>query len=271
MKKLAALGLILLLVLPFCLGSSNGSKDIEDDYDVVITYAECLYANGVVQNIYSISFKEGIASTKTEDGSYVIKDSIKKEVETLKNIVKPYSHLPFEVKLAENGDIAILETYENGYTERNIKYDMTGYDYNAGDGKTEYGFLFTTYIDEDTTVFAEENKDLAIVKILINPLISIAEKYATNKYSILKVYVRGTKYLNSYTTNADKEELDEAGSVKYYYFYVEPNNLGRTYRIENRSVNLPVWYTLAIATGGIVAIATIIAIKTAKKKEIIYG
>ncbi len=269
MKRLVSVILILLLIVPFILGNTSGTeKSIVDNYDATISYETCLLANGSFYKSYNLSFKDNLVYTENEDGTIIVDNRLVTLTNLLKEELKAY-RISFEVNTDDKGNISILEYYEDGYTEMYIDYGYTGYDYFGGESEVEDGFLFTTYIDSDKTIFADENEDLAI-RVFVNKLESIASNFVAQD-KILKAYIVGTKYLNTYTTDADVEYLDQNRGVVYYYFYVEPDNINRTYTIKNRSINLPVWYVMAIAAGGIVAVITFIAIGRAKKKEIIYG
>ncbi len=242
-----------------------------DDYDATISYETCLMQNGSFYKAYVLEFSEGIATITLEDGSSAVKESITKGYDSLKDEVKTrLGALDLTVTCDDNGTITVLEYYEDGYTQMYLDYGRTGYDYTESTGETESGFLFTTYIDTDKTMFSDDYQNSSFGWILVR-LASIA-KLEVAETRILRQYIFGSKYLNSYETDAEVTEYDEYNRVVRHCFYVTPDNLNRTYTIKNRSINLAVWYVMAIGTAGVIAIVTVIAIgKKKNTEEIIYG
>ncbi len=266
--------LMLLVVLPCVIFDGGLAKADEIDveaYDATISYETCLMQNGSFYKAYALTFGEEIAYTTKADGTLEINASVKKGYDDLKAEVKSrLGALDLEVSMDDKGNVTILEYYEGGYTDMYLDYGYTGYDYQESDSETETGFLFTTYIDTDETLFSDKYKSTTFGWMLVR-LANVAEK-VVDSTKILRQYVMTTKYLNSYDTDADVVQLNENSGTKSFCFYVTPDNLNRTYTIKNRSINLAVWYVLGIAVAGIVAIATVIAIGTANNtEETIYG
>ncbi len=271
MKKcllaLVALGIIFALVAP----SATAFAAVDPAaYDATISYTTCLAPNGSFYKAYTLEFGEGVATVADADGNTAVKANIKAAYDALKAEVKSMlGKLDMEVSIDDNGDITILEYYEDGYTEMYLEYGYTGYDYHASDSEVERGFLFTTYVDTDETLFADKYNSTTFGWMLVR-LASIASLEVASD-SILRQYVMSTKYRKTYTTDADYVEDDEYNGIVSYYFYVTPDNINRTYTIKNRSTNLAVWYVMALAIAGAIAIVTVVATRKKSKEEIIYG